>query len=112
MCWRGLKYKKITCGTEISHTPKFDDPQEKIRKLGLLDTLKLNYKKTCLINPVDCFSLYHFIVDCFPVDTGRKVNVHKTFRRRPECLLNALCTFSLRLVSADSSLFSIKVVDL
>ena len=31
-----------------------------------------------------------------PVDTGRKLNVHKTFRRR---LLNVLCTFNLRPVS-------------
>ena len=31
-----------------------------------------------------------------PVDTGRKLNVHKTFRRR---LLNVLCLFSLRPVS-------------
>ena len=31
-----------------------------------------------------------------PVDTGRKLNVHKTFRRRPGRLLNFLCTFSLR----------------
>ena len=30
------------------------------------------------------------------VDTGRKLNVHKTFRR---CLLNVLCTFNLRSVS-------------
>ena len=35
----------------------------------------------------------------FPVDTGRKLNVHKTFRRRPVCLLNVLCTFNLRPVS-------------
>ena len=32
----------------------------------------------------------------FPVDTGRKLNVHKTFRKRP---LNVLCTFNLRPVS-------------
>ena len=32
----------------------------------------------------------------FPVDTGRKLNVHKTFKRRPGRLLNVLCTFSLR----------------
>ena len=32
------------------------------------------------------------------LDTGRKLNVHKTFRKRPGCLLNALCTFSLCLV--------------
>ena len=35
-----------------------------------------------------------------PVDTGRKLNVHKTFRRRPGLLLNVLCTFNLRPVSA------------
>ena len=34
-----------------------------------------------------------------PVDTGRKLNVHTTFRRRPERLLNVLCTFNLRPVS-------------
>ena len=31
-----------------------------------------------------------------PKDTGRKLNVYKTFRRRPGRLLNILCTFSLR----------------
>ena len=34
-----------------------------------------------------------------PVDTGRKLNVHKTFRRHPGRLLNVLCTFNLRPVS-------------
>ena len=34
-----------------------------------------------------------------PVDTGRKLNVHKTLRRRPGRLLNVLCTFNLRPVS-------------
>ena len=34
-----------------------------------------------------------------PVDTERKLNVHKTFRRRPGRLLNVLCTFNLRPVS-------------
>ena len=34
-----------------------------------------------------------------PVDTGRKLNVHKTFRRRPRRLLNVLCMFNLRPVS-------------
>ena len=32
-----------------------------------------------------------------PVDTGRKLNAHKTFRRHPERLLNVLCTFNFRL---------------
>ena len=35
----------------------------------------------------------------YPVDTGRKLNAHKTFRRRPARLLNVLCTFNLRSVS-------------
>ena len=35
----------------------------------------------------------------FPVDTGRKLNVHKTFRRLLGRLLNILCTFNLRPVS-------------
>ena len=34
-----------------------------------------------------------------PVDTGRKLNVNKAFRRRPGRLLNVLCTFNLRPVS-------------
>ena len=39
----------------------------------------------------------------YPVDTGRKLNVHKTFRRRPGRagrFLNVLCTFNLRPVFA------------
>ena len=35
----------------------------------------------------------------YPVGTGRKYNVHKTFRRRPGRLLNALFMFNLRPVS-------------
>ena len=35
----------------------------------------------------------------YPLDTGRKLNVHKTLRRRPGRLLNVLCTFILRPVS-------------
>ena len=31
-----------------------------------------------------------------PVDTGCKLTVHKTFRRRSGRLLNILCTFNLR----------------
>ena len=47
--------------------------------------------------------LLHELVLCIqvlnqriPVDTGRKQNVQKTFRRRPGRLLNVLCTFNLR----------------
>ena len=41
-----------------------------------------------------------------PVDRGRKLNIHKTFRRRPGRLLNVLCTFNLRLVSTGTINFS------
>ena len=40
-----------------------------------------------------------------PVDRGRKLNVRKTFRRRPGRLLNVLCTFSLRPVSTGIGIF-------
>ena len=36
------------------------------------------------------------------VDKGRKLNVHKTLRRRPGRLLNVLCTFNLRPVSTGT----------
>ena len=32
------------------------------------------------------------------LDAGRILNIYETFRRRPERLLNVLCTFNLRLV--------------
>ena len=34
-----------------------------------------------------------------PLGTGCKLNIHKTFKRRPGRLLNVLCTFNLRPVS-------------
>ena len=37
--------------------------------------------------------------DTSPVDTGRKLNVHKTLPRRSARLLNVLCMFNLRSVS-------------
>ena len=40
-----------------------------------------------------------------PLDTGRKLNVHKTLRRRPGRLLNVLCTFNLRPVSTGADHF-------
>ena len=47
-----------------------------------------------------------------PVDTGRKLNVHKTFRRRPGRLLNVLCTFNLRPVSTGTVLFHFQSIRL
>ena len=37
----------------------------------------------------------------YPADTGRKLNVHKTFRRCAVLLLNVLFTFYLRLVFVE-----------
>ena len=45
-----------------------------------------------------------FYFDATPVVTGRKLNVHKTFRRRPGLLLNVLCTFDLLPVSTGTYL--------
>ena len=42
--------------------------------------------------------------DLNPVDTVRKLNVHKTFRRCPGRLLNVLCTFNLRPLSTGKYL--------
>ena len=39
------------------------------------------------------------------VDTGRKLNVHKMFRRRSGRLLNVLCSFNLRPVSTGLKTF-------
>ena len=52
----------------------------------------------------------NIIMVFFPVDTGRKLNVHKTFRRRLGRLLNVLCTFNLRPVS--TGLYVIKYLQL
>ena len=38
----------------------------------------------------------------FSVDTGRNLNIHKMFRRRPGRPLNVLCTFNLRPVSTGT----------
>ena len=43
----------------------------------------------------------------FPVETERKLNVQKTFRRHPRRLLNVLCTFKLRAVSTGLIVFEI-----
>ena len=46
-----------------------------------------------------CHVAFEIRAETNPLDTGRKVNVHKTFRRRPGSRLNAICTFSVRPVS-------------
>ena len=48
----------------------------------------------------------HFVTFTFKMtllDAGRKLNVHKTFRRRLGRPLNVLCTFNLRSVSTEKA---------
>ena len=51
------------------------------------------------------FILYTFL-SFHPVETGRKLNVHWTFRRRPGRLLNVLRTFNLPPVSTGKLPFA------
>ena len=51
------------------------------------------------------------IISLCPVDTGRKSNVHKMFRRRPGHLLNVLYTFDLRPVSTGWSTQRLHLVE-
>ena len=46
-----------------------------------------------------------------PVDTGQKLNVHKTFRWRPGRLLNILRTFSLHFVSTGKLIWRSELED-
>ena len=43
------------------------------------------------------------------MDTGRKLNEHKTFRKRPVNLLNVLFTLNLRPVSMRMAVLKVKV---
>ena len=60
------------------------------------------------------FKLFE-VTSVSPLDTGRKLNVHKMFSRRPGRLLNILCTFNLRPVSrgeADQRPLAKSITDL
>ena len=45
---------------------------------------------------ISAFHVLYFLKFNSPVDKGRKLNVHKTFRRRLGSVLNVLCTLNLR----------------
>ena len=69
-----------------------------VKLLGITIDNKLNFEE-------------HISESCekasIPADTGRKLNVHKTFRRSPGRLLNVLCRFNLRPVSMGMQLNAI-----
>ena len=72
---------------------------KKTWKYRLSCTGQLMKKKRDSVKPNNCLFIAIAGWLSFPVDTGRKLNVHKTFRRRPGRLLDVLCTFNLRPVS-------------
>ena len=80
------KQSDTCCDYCVFHLEKF--------KAELYENIK---KKTLPILNIKAFFLGFFIN--IPVDTGRKLNVHETFGRRPGRLLNVLCTFNLCPVS-------------
>ena len=104
--WR-CRAKKFVCHDHIClhlfpskiHTFRCRD---KISK-WVIDS-KAIYISTSNTLEKQCQSIFMWLV--FPIDTGRKLNAHKTFRRRPGRLLNVLCTFSLRPVFAGLHSFS------
>ena len=64
------------------------------KEISVEKQTRFSYQELSVLVYFNPAPLYHY-----PVDTGRKLNVHKTFRRRPGRLLNVLYTFNLRPVS-------------
>ena len=64
--------------------------------------------KKSFINPFHVTGLFACPLesseDLYPLDTGHKLNVHKTFRTRLARLLNVFCTFNLGPVSRGNVL--------
>ena len=64
---------------------------------SIMKELRVNWTRK-LIN-VNYARIHWSIFSLYPMNTGRRLNVHKRFRRRPERLLNVLFTFNLRSMS-------------
>ena len=80
----------------------------KLRKFHLDLRFLFDCKKNRIVPKFLCFKLSNRYLkrshvykkrQIRPVGTGRKLSMHKTFRRRPRCLLNVLCMFNLSHVS-------------
>ena len=72
------------------------------RKLYVLLDYGKSYHRLMMKQRIN-FSILLIAFRTDPIDTGPKLNVHKAFRGRPGRLLNVLCTFNLRPVSAGAS---------
>ena len=87
-----MYHKSTRCISILFYTNKHDKTENNCVILEILVILSLLYNAQESLDTTR------------PLDTGRKLDVHKTFRRRPGRLLNVLWTFSLRPVSRGSEL--------
>ena len=72
----------------------------------LYQTIIKNRHFFLLPNDHGSFDIFLKLFEVFNLlDTGRKLNVHKTFRRRPGRVLNVLCTFNLQLLSMGNQVW-------
>ena len=73
------------------------------RELTVQKSYLTHWEREYLKNILYANAFFMFSFDLkkgtFPVDTGRKLNVHTTFSRHPGRLLKVLCTFNLRPLS-------------
>ena len=65
----------------------------------MVKRMKVVASVVCMASQRDISHTFRCSFFNVPVDTGRKLNVRKTFRRSPGRLLNILYTFNLRLVA-------------
>ena len=96
-------------------SPLFRYPLKTTEKLWSSGIFRLYRKRVCavLVSQLLTLSTFRLILSSrlYPVDTGRKLNVHKAFRRRPGRLLNVLCMLNLRPVSTGV-LFLLKTLNM
>ena len=97
---------KVTIDIHISDIKVTSESRVKLlgihidNRLSFDDRVSQFYKKAS--KKLHALARIFKYLETSPVDTGRKLNVHKAFKRRPGRLLNVLSTFNLRPVSAGS----------
>ena len=96
----GIRGKEYSCKMIYFPLLLMNNP---VKKNTNIIKLKFRRQVKCLVKIISLFTI-------ILVDTGRKLNVRKTFRRRPGCLLNVLCTFNVRPASTRiSNLFQTNI---
>ena len=91
---------------DFKRNNKFDSTNNFVFVNGFVMVFYILYFNTALqimssdpTTTINFFVGYPTLRKFYPLDTGRKLNVHKTFRRRPGRYLNVLCRFNLRHMS-------------